>query len=304
MYSPLSKKIIRTILYFDIFNHPIKKQEIVDFTSKVEHLSVVNNELKALIESGVIYEFNNYYSARPDFGNLINKRMEGERIAQAQYGKALSRAKLIGQFPYVRAAYISGSMSKGVMPEDGDVDYFIITEPGRLWLARTFLILFKKTFLFNSRKFFCLNYFIDSDNLEIEEKNIFTATEVVTLKPIYDSGVYERFRQANKWVNEYIPNGKDQQIIYNKTTSRPIASFVEKLLNNQLGDKMDEWLMSATLKVWRGKFNYMNELDFDVALKTRKYVSKHHPQNFQSMVLQALQSRVQDFEDKHQVKLS
>ena len=26
------------------------------------------------------------------------------------------------------------------MAEDGDIDYFVITEPGRLWIARTLLI--------------------------------------------------------------------------------------------------------------------------------------------------------------------
>jgi hypothetical protein len=48
----------------------------------------------------------------------------------------------------------------------------------------------------------------------------------------------------------------------------------------------------------------MEDVDFDIALKTRKYVSKHHPRNFQSRVLDALDKRVSEFEIKHKIKLN
>lgn len=304
LLSPLSKKIVRTILYFDIFDHPIKKEEIAFFATNGNEEPGLESELNELVASNSIFSIDDYFSAKPDFQNLIKRRIEGERIAQQHYDKALGRAKFIGKFPYVRAAYISGSMSKGVMHQDGDVDYFIVTEPGRLWVARTFLVLFKKVFLFNSRKFFCLNYFIDSSRLEIEEKNLFTATETVTLKPVYDNGVYKNFREANKWVESFIPNPEIEKVVYNGETKRHVGSLLESMLNNSFGDKLDEWFMNGTLKVWKRKFNHMQEADFEVALKTRKYVSKHHPQNFQRRVLQALEERVQAFEKKHDLKLA
>ena len=88
---------------------------------------------------------------------------------------------------------ISGSLSKGYYDDDGDIDFFIITSPKRLWIARTFLILYKKIFLLNSRKYFCVNYFISSNALEIEEKNIFTATELTTLLPMFGNGSFHKF---------------------------------------------------------------------------------------------------------------
>jgi hypothetical protein len=303
LLSSLSQKIIRTVLYFDIFDHPVNFEEIIYFTADGLNKSQFDTELKSLIGDEILFKSRGFFSVRLDFDDLIIKRLEGERNANLQQKKAFDRAKFIGKFPFVKAAYISGSMSKGVMLEDGDVDFFIVTEPGRLWIARTFLILFKKTFLFNSRKYFCLNYFIDSSRLEIEEKNVFTATETVTLKPIYDNGVYDRFREANTWVEEFMPNNKKEHVIHNGETSRHIAVLVERMLNNSFGDKLDQWFMSGTLKVWKRKFKYMENVDFDVALKTRKYVSKHHPRNFQSKVLQALDQRIKDFEDNHQMKL-
>jgi predicted nucleotidyltransferase len=291
-------------LYFDIFDHPISNNEVIYFTSADLDRRQFENELSALIQNEILFKAGDYFSVRPEFDDLIQKRLEGEKNATLEWKKALARAKFIGKFPYVRAAYISGSMSKGVMHEDGDVDFFVITEPGRLWIARTFLILFKKIFLLNSRKYFCLNYFIDTSNLEIEEKNIFTATEVVTLKPIYDSGVYQQFRAANTWVEQYIPNSTDQKVIYNGKTNRSVATWIEQLLNNYFGDKLDQWFMTGTFKFWNRKFNHMEDVDFDIALKTRKYVSKHHPRNFQSRVLDALDKRVSEFEIKHKIKLN
>ena len=278
-------------------------EEVVYFASDSMADDEVSQELDRLQGSGLLFCIGDYYSVRSNFESLIARRVGGEKHAQDLTDKAYRRARLIGKFPYVKGAYISGSMSKGVMLEDGDVDFFIITEPGRLWVARTLLVLFKKTFLFNSHKFFCLNYFIDSGRLEIEEKNLFTAVEAATLKPIFDRGVYHDFHHANRWVEQFIPNRTEQEVVYNGETGRSIASVVEALLNNKLGDRLDRVFMNITLKVWKKKFKDMVDTDFDVALKTRTYVSKHHPRNFQSRVLTALDDKVRTFEDEHQIKL-
>jgi hypothetical protein len=264
--------------------------------------ALIAEELLTLVKEGALFEKDGYYSPREGVASLVSKRIDGEKTAQTAQDKAYKRAKFIGKFPYVKAAYISGSMSKGIMHENGDVDFFIITEPGRLWIARTLLILYKKIFLLNSHKYFCVNYFIDSGNLEIEEKNLFTATEAATLKPVYDSGIYQDFYKANSWVKDFLPNQTEQKVIYNGNTRRPMAKVVERLLNNSLGDKLDALFMATTLKLWKTQFKDLGDANFELALKTRKYVSKHHPQNFQSRVLAALDERLKAFGEKHKMK--
>lgn len=264
--------------------------------------ALIAEELLTLVKEGALFEKDGYYSPREGVARLVSKRIDGEKTAHKAQDKAYKRAKFIGKFPYVKAAYISGSMSKGVMHENGDVDFFIITEPGRLWIARTLLILYKKIFLLNSHKYFCVNYFIDSGNLEIEEKNLFTATEAATLKPVYDSGLYQDFYKANSWVKDFLPNQTEQKVIYNGNTRRPMAKVVERVLNNSLGDKLDALFMATTLKLWKTQFKDLGDANFELALKTRKYVSKHHPQNFQSRVLAALDEKLKAFDEKHKMK--
>ena len=88
---------------------------------------------------------------------------------------------MLFQFPFVRGVFISGSLSKRCAAEKEDVDYFIVTSANRLWIARTIMHLYKKlTYLRGRQDRYCMNYFIDEEALEIKEKNIFTAVEMIT----------------------------------------------------------------------------------------------------------------------------
>lgn len=259
--------------------------------------------MEEMVEAGQLFRCGRFYSLRND-ESLAQAREEGNQLADEHMDKALQRAKFIWKFPFVEAVYVSGSMSKGMMAADGDVDFFIITRPGRLWLARTLLILYKKIFLLNSYKFFCVNYFIDTNHLEIEEKNLFTATELVTLLPACDDGLYQRFFEANGWVKDYYPNSKPRKIgIDVSTTKSKRKMLLEGLLNNPVGSALDKLFLRLTLKRWAAKFGHLNHADFDVAMKSRKYVSKHHPQNFQRKVISAYEEGMESFEHQHQIPL-
>lgn len=210
-------------------------------------------------------------------------------------GKARRMSRFIGRFPFVRGVMLSGSISKGCLAEDGDIDYFVITEPGRLWIARTLLIAFKKLFLFNSRKDFCVNYFVDLDHLTIEDKNLFTATEVLTLMPKFNGEACGRFFAANEWASGLLPNLPAPTVAGLPVGDGAIKRLLERALRNGIGDEFDEWCMLRTLRHWRGKFAELERPDFDLALRTRKYVSKHHPRNFQQRVLDGYRSRLERF---------
>ncbi len=141
-----------------------------------------------------------------DDEKYVHRRKKGNELAEKRLKTAKRVSGLISRFPFIRGILLSGSISKGFMEEDSDIDYFIITHPNRVWFSRLMLMLFKKLFFFNSKKIFCINYFVDSEKLEIEEKNIFTATEIVTLLPTYGKKIYDEFYEKNYWVKEFYPN--------------------------------------------------------------------------------------------------
>ncbi len=299
-----SHQALMPLLYYEIFSYPLTLEEIFRFNHDANcSKDELQKALHHLKEQELIFQYQNYYLTQ-DQPEWISKREDHNARADRFLSKARMMTQLIRRFPFVRGVFLSGSLSKNVMPKDGDIDYFVVTESGRLWIARTFLVLFKKIFLLNSYKYFCVNYFVDEEHLEIEEKNRFTATEIATLLPIYNPQLYQRFYEANAWVHPYFPHctPRSTSITINKQNGWG-KRLTEKMLSGKLGDWLDGFFMKKTIGYWGRKFKSLNPNNFSIALKSRRYVSKHHPQDFQHRVMNAYEARIQDFEERHFLQL-
>ena len=301
--SAAQRAIVRTLLYFDVFAHPLTEEEIARFSSMPTHqLACLSEELRSLCAEGLVHRAGPYFG----FGDVAaHARVRNEENVRAKQRlhKAHRMSRLIGRFPFVRAVMLSGSISKGRMAADGDIDYFVITSPDRLWVARTLLILFKKIFLLNSRRDFCVNYFVDTAHLTIEDRNLFTATELLTLVPTFNASVCAAFFAANGWAQEMLPNACVPDPSAAGYAHGPVKRTMERMLVNGLGDEIDEWLMLRTLRHWRHKFAHMESARFNSAMRTRRYVSKHHPRDFQNRVMTAFEERLAAFERDHDTSL-
>ncbi len=296
--------IIESLIYFGVFDYPLKPSEISRFVPiQLSPLHVVPC-LNYLENHGLIEQHEGYFGIRSN-EELVKRRIEGNLAAEKMRRKARKYASLIAGFPYVRGVYISGSLSKGYLSEDGDIDYFIITKAKRLWIARTLLILFKKIFLLNNRKYFCVNYFIDTDNLEVPDKNIFTATEIKTLIPMYNHDLYQKFIEANGWSGEVLPMMKPAEFEgVNTGVFGVFKPLVEAILNLKIGNAIDRFFMNRTLKRWESHFDHFTASEFEQAMRTRTYVSKHHPQNFQAQVLDKMQNIREEFKAQHNIVIA
>ncbi len=292
-----AREIIGALLYFEIFSYPLTGQEVFHFSNCPEKSAgEILEKLEDLVADGVVFQIENFYLTKnqPDW---VEKRKENNCRADELLPIAFQKAKLIGRFPFVRAVMVSGSLSKHCMTPDSDIDFFIVTAPGRLWLARILLTVYKKIFLLNSHKYFCINYFVDTEHLEIEEKNLFTATEIVTLLPVLDGDFYEKLYAINQsWTMNFYPN-------FPKRTTENVPpcdhSFFKKslewLLSGWLGRVFDHFAMKITVGFWKKKFSHFDDETFGVALKSRRHVSKHHPLYFQQKVLRAMEEKWREF---------
>ncbi|NJM79247.1 MAG: nucleotidyltransferase domain-containing protein [Flavobacterium sp.] len=211
---------------------------------------------------------------------------------------------MIRYFPFIEGIAISGSLSKGYFDENSDVDYFIITKPNHLWTCRTFLVLFKKIFLLNSKKYFCMNYFISSEHLEIEEKNIFTATEIATLIPLHGDKIFQDFFEKNNWYQNFIPNKKTNTENLISFKKSKITAFSEYFYSGFIGKAIEKTSFKLTLYFWKIKFRKkMSSEDFALAFKSSKKVSKHHPSNFQKKVIDAINLKYDFVKEKFQIEI-
>jgi hypothetical protein len=286
--------IIRTLLYFDIFNYPLKKNEILEFHPHAQHASIIISAIK----------LDDFYSPHSSF-NLAERRQVGNRLADKRLKTAKQFGTLISKFPFVRAVMLSGSISKNYMDEDSDIDYFIVTAPGKLWLTRGLLAVFKRLFLFNSHKFFCTNYFIDSNSLEIEEKNIYTAIEISTLIPVHGRDLYRQFVERNRWIKQHLPNNGHYKDSHVQDEESSIQKITEKLFTGNSGDKLDRFFYRVAKKRWEKKYkDFYSPEDFSIAFKSKPNVSKSHPQLYQKRTLDNFKKRITQFEVSYNLKLS
>jgi hypothetical protein len=292
---PIEKAVVHTLLYFELFAHPLLASEVHQFcTESCATLPEVTDRLQKLVDQGVVFHYDGYYQTKPEPDWVSQRALQNARADQF-LPIARRKAALIGAFPFVRSVCVSGSLSKHCMRPDSDVDFFIITAPGRLWLCRTLLVLYKKLVLFNSHKLFCVNYFIDTDHLTIEEQNVFTATETVTLLPMYGRDCFEKFCAVNTWARHIYPHFPTRSMEH---VPPPHPSWwkntMENLFSGKLGAWLDEKTMFLTVGHWKRKFKHLDSNSFEVALKSRRYVSKHHPLHFQQRVLARLDLRMRE----------
>jgi hypothetical protein len=297
----LTESVVNTLLYFDIFHYPLTTTEIFRYL-QTNHVSEsdVQTRLDSLVNDSILFRLGNFYSPQNNY-ELEQRRLKGNNLAHQSLVLARKKAKLISSFPFVRAVMISGSLSKGYMDEKSDFDFFIVTENERLWIARTLLVMYKRIFLFNSHKYFCVNYFVDTDHLEIEEQNLFTATELATLIPVVDEGHYPALMDANKWLHSFFPNYLPRtlaEII--PLGQHKLKGALESLINLLFGRYWEKLFMYLTLKRWKKKYQEKyNRADFEVAFKSKEYVSKNHPNNYQLKVMGLYEEKIRSFQKQN-----
>lgn len=290
---------LKALVYFSLFKYPLLAKEIYLF-SGARNPNEINKELSLLENKEIVYNDRGFYCLNSD--QDVSRRIAGNTMAEKMMKKGIKQGVFISKFPYISAVGISGSLSKNYYDKNSDIDFFVITKPKRLWIARTILMLYKKIFLLNSKKFFCPNYFISEDSLEISEKNIFTATELLTMIPI--AGNFEDFYTQNQWVYRFLPNMKTEKKPILKTIKKHwISKIITFLLNNKIGSRLDRFFLRLTLKKWKIKFKELNHEDFEIAMKSTGGVSKHHPEDFQKIVINRLNIKYKELYKKHNIKL-
>lgn len=294
--TSLSKSIAKVLAYFDVFEHPLTLDEIINLGNSNHPTSTYKETLEELIKKEVCYKYQGFYSINSNIKDFVLKRKNKEFEAKKYFSKLPLFVNLISKFPFVRGVAISGSLSKGVMHDDGDIDYFIITAPERLWICRTILILFKKVFLLNSKKYFCINYFVDENNLNIIDRNIFTAIEITYLLPVFNDKLIQKLKQENDWTNSYFPHFNHPIELNIDSSKKKRFKGNELVFNTKLANHLDLWLMKLTFKRWRKKFSHFKEAKFELTMRTNRGISKHHPQDFQNKVLKKLKNKLEQLD--------
>jgi len=304
--SEIEENILATLAYFDLFSYPLNRGEIYLFLPVKSDMDSFNRGLNNLVNERHIFRFEKFYSLKNDH-YLIERRLKGNKRADELMLIAEKVANILIRFPYVRGIGISGSLSKNFADENADIDMFIITAKNRLWIARTIMHGFKKlSYLLGKQHYFCMNYYIDEQDLSIPEKNIYTATEVVTLIPLQGDIQFVDFFTANAWSRDFLPNNI-MRISKAKAEPKPwFKTGVEALFNNIPGNWIDDKLCQITSSRWLKKTQSKkrNIKGQVMAMNTGKHFAKPDPEDFQKNLITRYRLKIACWQKEHQHSLA
>ncbi|HEY4612380.1 MAG TPA: hypothetical protein VII11_05315 [Bacteroidota bacterium] len=294
--TPLQKDILRVLAYFDVFQHPLTAEEIYSFLpSNSTSPQAVSDACCSSPLTDIISPVGGYFLLKTNDASTVFERLEKEERARKHKKMASVITRIIKHVPFVRAVFVSGELAKGVASRNGDVDFVVVTERGRLWICRTLLIGFKKIALLNNKKYFCLNHLMTEDNLVVHKRSIYTAVEVVTLKPMLNESLFGAYLKQNEWTERYLPNYGVREY----RTSAPQGSLLQRCFEFFLFPSLAEWLDVNLLAfwkfVWERRYPTLTTEKRNEIFHCSRDLSTAYAGDFSSKILLSYQQRLAQF---------
>lgn len=284
----LPKDILRTVAYFDLFSYPVTPEQIYSYLPRN---SVTQDDVRRkadeLVREGALIAAGGYYHLPGNAGSAVLERNSGEHRAERMLAVARIVAYLLKRVPFIRAVFITGSLSKSIADTESDIDFMIVTVPGRLWIVRSMLTFLRKVFLLGSRKYFCTNYYVTEAGFPIRRRNLYTAIETVTVKPVWNAAAYERFLQQNEWTREFLPNMRaaaDPALLIPSRRSI-LQRAAERLLELLPLDAADKRLMEYHRTHWMNTYRHVDRDRLESMFIITPDISASWPEDRQVPVL-------------------
>jgi hypothetical protein len=240
----LEAAILRTVLYAHLFRFPLSLSELHHFL--IHDAPVDRPSLEAALRrldgiGGLVEDTNGYILYRGERG-LLTHRLEREALTNRLWPLAMTYGKWLARLPFTRMVALTGALSMHNPASDtDDLDYIIVTAPGRVWLARAFAIAIVRLARLRGVTV-CPNYVLAETALLQERRDIFMAHEVAQMVPIYGRTVYDRFRQVNQWTHEQLPNAQGPFFGVDEYAPSGFWSMFKHGLEKLLGGRTSDWL--------------------------------------------------------------
>lgn len=198
--------ILAAVIYADLFRFPLTPGEVhrgvvAEVATRAEVADAIRHdpELRRRLEVT-----DGYIHLRGHGAHLESRREQARRTDAlvARHRRVLAH---LGRIPFLRMLAFSGGTShRNSTGEGEDLDLFVVTEPGRSWLVYGLIVLLAR--IHRCRPVICANYVVDLDHLAIPRRDLFTAHELLYVRPVTDARVRRTLLAANGWIFHTYPN--------------------------------------------------------------------------------------------------
>lgn len=197
--------VLRSVTYAALFDYPLTLPQL--------HASLIGVRAdadtvagwwraSAFLQATIDYQDGLYFpSGRCD---LLHTRARREALSRDLLDRNRRILSVVAAMPFIRMVALSGSLAHLNAEASADLDLFVITAPHRVWSVTLALLLIAR--LFGWRRRLCLNYVVSEEALRVEPADLFSANQIIHLRPILGDDVFARFVDANPFVREIYPN--------------------------------------------------------------------------------------------------
>ncbi len=260
----VEKAILKAITYTDIFSYPLTLTEIHRYLIEFEaECNQVEDAVKSLLQQGYIEQTECYWHLPGKHEDVsLRKRRTARSMQLWPYARHYGEA--IMKMPFVQMVAVTGSLAVNNADERVDIDYLIVTEPGRLWVTRL-LIIGMVRLARRDGVTLCPNYIISTNALRFTQCNLFTAREITQMIPIGGFEIYNSLRESNQWTTQYFPNAAS----YPSENTQPEKQLKSRLrrigevaLRTPMGGWLEHWERQRKVKKFNRQYPDATETGF------------------------------------------
>ncbi|MGE3512708.1 MAG: hypothetical protein AB7N65_27925 [Vicinamibacterales bacterium] len=201
----VERAIARSVLFAALFDYPLTLTELrATLTEAVQTPTEILNAyrhspaLQAIVSErdGLFFPVD-----RHDLPAIRRERSTRSRQFLRDHHCLLT---LVCALPFVRLVALSGSIAHLNLERGGDLDLFIVTRGRRVWCTTVAVIVLAK--LLGQRRTVCANFVLADTCLVLDQQDLFTASQIIHLKPLLGEEAYRAFVAANPFVSAIYPN--------------------------------------------------------------------------------------------------
>lgn len=252
--------IVRTVAYVDVFDYPLTADEV--------HRYLVETEAPAgtvhdILQNGRMVPHKlsrvDEFFTLPGREQIIETRQRRRDIADELWPQAIRYGRALGALPFVKMIAVTGSLSVDNAEHDADIDYLVVTEPGRLWLTRAISLLYVKIAARHNITL-CPNYFVTINAMDFEPHNLYMARELAQMVPLTGIEIYQEMRRLNGWADKLLPNAVDNlprpiPLQTPKISAKWFWKGIEWMLRSPAGAWLEKWEMNRKIRKFQQQYN-------------------------------------------------
>jgi hypothetical protein len=247
--------VLRSVIYASLFDYPLTLGQLRNSLVEVaaDEATIASWwKSSALLQSTIECRGGLYFPAGR--GDLLETRTRRERLSRDLLERDRAMLAFIARLPFVRMVALSGSLAHLNAEGSADVDLFVITRANRVWLVTVAMLLVSK--IMGWRKRLCMNYVISERQMTIAPADLFSANQIIHLRPIAGWPMYQRFLEANPFVFRCYPNFRPASSLETEGR-RPKAEWLLSLGLAQLGENVSRvvyrWHLRRQSARWQSR---------------------------------------------------